>query len=147
MRLYLDLCAIQRPLDDQSQLRIRLEAEAVLGIFAASSAGDVSLLASDVHYIETRRNPHPNRRDFVLEVLALATDVLPVSEAVAERARAFSRQRITGPDALHLAVAVEAGADYFCTTDDVLLRRAAKVETGVVSVVTPLELAAKLEQL
>ena len=146
MRLYLDLCAIQRPLDDQSQLRIRLETEAVLGILAASSTGTVALLASDVHYIETLRNPHPNRRDFVLEVLALATNVLPVSDAVAERARGFARQRITGPDALHLAVAVEAGADYFCTNDDVLLRRAAEVETGSVSVVTPLELATQLEQ-
>ena len=30
MLLYLDLCSLQRPLDDKTQLRIALEAEAVL---------------------------------------------------------------------------------------------------------------------
>lgn len=30
MRIYLDCCCLQRPLDDQTQPRIRLEAEAVL---------------------------------------------------------------------------------------------------------------------
>jgi predicted nucleic acid-binding protein len=146
MRLYLDVCAIQRPLDDQSQLRIRLEAEAVLGVLALISAGTATLLVSDVHYIETRRNPHPNRRDFALEVLALATEVLPVSEAVAMRARRFATSNIDKADALHLAVAVEAGADYFCTTDDALLKKAAQADTEDVSVVTPLELVTKLEQ-
>ena len=146
MRLYLDVCAIQRPLDDQSQLRIRLEAEAVLGVLAAVSAGAATLLASDVHYIETRRNPHPSRRDFVFEVLGLAREVLPVSEAVAARARGFARSNIDKADALHLAVAVEAEADYFCTTDDALLKRAAEADTEGVFVVTPLELATKFEQ-
>ncbi len=34
MKVYLDTCSIQRPLDDQTQIRIRLEAEAVLGIIS-----------------------------------------------------------------------------------------------------------------
>lgn len=144
MRLYLDLCAIQRPLDDQSQLRIRLESEAILGVLAAVMAGRISLICSDVHFVETRRNPHPNRRDFALEVLALSADVLPVSEEVAKPARPFVARGIDAADALHLAVAVEADAEYFCTTDDILIRRSARVETGNVSVVTPLELVATL---
>ena len=32
MRIYLDVCSFNRPFDDQSQLRIRLEAEAKLKI-------------------------------------------------------------------------------------------------------------------
>ena len=32
MNVYLDTCSLQRPLDDQTQIRIRLEAEAVLAI-------------------------------------------------------------------------------------------------------------------
>jgi hypothetical protein len=34
IKVYLDLCAIQRPLDTLNQVRIVLEAEAVLGILA-----------------------------------------------------------------------------------------------------------------
>jgi len=32
MKLYLDTCCLQRPLDDQRQARIRLEAEAILAL-------------------------------------------------------------------------------------------------------------------
>ena len=34
MRIYLDTCSLQRPLDDRHQVRIALEAEAVLAILA-----------------------------------------------------------------------------------------------------------------
>ena len=87
MRLYFDICAIQRPLDDLSQLRVRLEAEAVLGALAACAAGLAEFVASDVHLIEVRRNPHPNRRDFALEALALAAETLPFTFGAASLAR------------------------------------------------------------
>ena len=146
MRLYFDICAIQRPLDDLSQLRVRLEAEAVLGALAACAAGLAEFVASDVHLIEVRRNPHPNRRDFALEALALAAETLPFTFGAASLARTFARANITGPDALHLAAAVEAGADYLCTTDDRFLRRSKSVDAGGVSVVSPLDLAIVLDQ-
>ncbi|MEM6784918.1 MAG: PIN domain-containing protein [Bacteroidota bacterium] len=147
MRLYLDICAIQRPLDDASQLRVRLEAEAVLGALKACGSGAVTLVASDVHLLEVRRNPHPKRRTFALEVLALAPEILAFTQAAAERARGFASANITGPDALHLAAAIEANADYFCTTDDKLLRRSARVNTSPVAIVSPLDLATVLDQL
>ncbi len=146
MRLYLDVCAIQRPLDDLSQLRVRLEAEAVLGVLAACAAGRAELVASDVHFIEIRRNPHPNRRDVALETLALAAETLPLSPRAASQARTFTTANLMGPDALHLAVAIEAEVDYLCTTDDRFLRRSKRVDTGGVSVVSPLDLALLLDQ-
>jgi predicted nucleic acid-binding protein len=47
-------------------------------------------------------------------------------------------------DALHLASAVSAQADYFCTCDDRFLRRAKEAETGLVKVVSPLELVTEI---
>lgn len=140
MRVYLDVCAIQRPFDDQRQLRVRLEAEAVLGMLAACAAGEVDLVASDVHYAETARNPYLNRRDFALEVLGLASGVIPVSEAVATRAAEYAGSGIPDLDALHLASAVAAGTDYFCTADDLLLKKGRSANTGRTRVVSPLEL-------
>lgn len=145
MRLYLDICAIQRPLDDLSQLRVRLEAEAVLGILAACAAGRAEFIASDIHLIEIRRNQHRSRRDFALETLALAAETLPFSPRAESLALTFAAARISGPDALHLAAAIEAGANYLCTTDDKLLRRSKRVDTAGVSVVSPLDLAFALD--
>lgn len=145
MRLYLDVCAIQRPLDDLSQLRVRLEAEAVLGILAMCAAGRVEFVASDIHIIEIRRNQHVNRRDFALETLALAAETLPFSRSAGLLALTFAAANITGPDALHLAAAIEAEVDYLCTTDDRLLRRSKRIDTGRVSVVSPLDLVLALD--
>gem|GEM_PF-6101406 len=39
MRIYLNCCCLQRPLDDQTQPRIKVEAEAVLAILAAVNSG------------------------------------------------------------------------------------------------------------
>jgi predicted nucleic acid-binding protein len=144
MRVYLDLCAIQRPLDDLSQLRVRLEAEAVLGLLDACALGVLRLVVSSVHDAETARNPHPARRDFAVEVLRSAAERVVLDEAVAGRASRYGRSGISLPDALHLALAVEASVDFFCTTDDQLIRKAQQVDTGTVSVVTPLELVARL---
>lgn len=49
-------------------------------------------------------------------------------------------------DALHLASAVIAKADYFCTCDDRFLKRAKEVDTGQTKVVSPLELITEVTQ-
>ena len=53
MKVYLDLCAIQRPLDTPYQVRIVLEAEAVLGILSICDAGQIELVSSEALEYET----------------------------------------------------------------------------------------------
>ena len=55
MRIYLDTCSLQRPLDDRSQLRVDLESEAILAVLAMCERGDVELVSSEVLQIETER--------------------------------------------------------------------------------------------
>ena len=144
MRLYLDICAIQRPLDDQTQLRVRAEAEAVLGLLALCEDGTLELVSSGVHTVDNRKCPHPDRRMHVDDVLSLARLHAPTDAAALARAASYQAQGIRQLDALHLATAVEAGADYFCTTDDALLRRGQAADTGATSVVSPLDLVVLL---
>ncbi|MEW5930001.1 MAG: PIN domain-containing protein [Gemmatimonadota bacterium] len=146
MRIYLDMCSIQRPLDDRSQLRVHLEAEAVLGVLALCESGDVELLSSDALAYESERNPHPFRRSFTEEVLSKAKQAIEATTAVEQRARRFEAAGIKPLDALHLASAVEAGADYFCTCDDKFLRRAKLLDTGGTRVVSPFELTEEIER-
>ncbi|MEK7249996.1 MAG: hypothetical protein AAB209_06175 [Bacteroidota bacterium] len=47
MKVYLDNCSLQRPLDSKTQTRIRLEAEAVLVIIALCDEGRIELISSD----------------------------------------------------------------------------------------------------
>jgi hypothetical protein len=45
-RIYLDVCALCRPFDDQAQIRIRLETEAVQLILSYVKSGDLDLVIS-----------------------------------------------------------------------------------------------------
>ena len=59
--VYLDVCCLNRPFDDQAQARIHLEAEAVLIILARCRAGDWTWVSSDVVDLEIERTPDPER--------------------------------------------------------------------------------------
>lgn len=146
MRIYLDMCSLQRPLDDRAQLRIQVEAEAVLGLLALCESGEAELLSSDALRFETERNPYPIRRSFAEEALSAAKHFVAATPAVDKRARRYIESGIKPLDALHLASAVEAGADYFCTCDDKFLRRAKATETEGTRAVSPLELIEEIER-
>lgn len=146
MRVYLDLCTIQRPADDASQLRVYLEAQAVHGIVALVEAGTLRLVSSTALLIEHARNPHVLRRDVTERVLSLATEFVAVESAVEQRAERYRRSGLKAMDAAHLACAVEAGVDFFCTCDDRLLRRSKSLDTGLTRPVTPLELIQEVER-
>ena len=144
MLVYFDTCAIQRPLDDPAQLRVRLEAEAVIALIELCESGRLGLVVSAAHDIENGQNPYPERRTYTADVLSVAQHYVPATADVADYARRYERDGIKRLDALHLASAVVAGAVFFCTTDDLLLRRGRDAETGATSVVSPLDLVQNL---
>ena len=145
MFVYLDTCSIQRPFDDHSQLRIASESEAVLRLIQLAEQGDISLLSSEALLLETKQIPRSKRRRFALETLALAVRFIETSLQIESRSRTFIEAGIGPLDALHLASAVDSGADVFCTTDDQLLRRGRDVETDRTAVLTPIELIEMIE--
>jgi len=146
MKVYLDMCSIQRPLDTKSQPRIAVEAEAILGVLTLCEAGQVELMTSDTLVFELERNPHPVRKEYALKVLAKATVFISTDSRIEERARALQAEGIKPIDALHLASAMIAKAEYFCTCDDRFLKRAKAVDAGQTKVVSPLELITEVTQ-
>ena len=139
MRIYLDMCCLQRPMDDQTHLRIHIESEAILGVLAWCDAGDAELLNSVALNYEVDHNPHPARKAFVKETLLKSKQTIQASDSVEQRARRYCDNGIKVLDALHLACAVEAHAKYFCTCDDRFYRRAKQLDTEQTQVVSPLE--------
>jgi PIN domain-containing protein len=139
MKIYLDTCSLNRPLDDKSLARNALEATAVLAILAACEQARVTLVSSDMLVFENEQNPHPQRRTFVAEVLKTAPDHIALSDAITQRAQLFVGQGVKAIDALHLAAAEVATVDYFCTCDDRLLRRARTLPDLQLKPVSPIE--------
>ncbi|MBI1295769.1 PIN domain-containing protein [bacterium] len=146
IRIYLDTCSIQRPLDTLTRTLIRLEAEAILGVLKHVDAGTVELVSSTILELEILRNPHPQRREFGEQVLKRTKSTIRVDESIAKRAAEFMQYGIKAMDALHLGIAESVGVDYFCTCDDRFLRRAKSVEDLRIVLVSPLELIKVVEK-
>ncbi len=146
MKIYLDLCAIQRPLDTANQVRIILESEAVLGIIAFCGTGQAELLSSEALIYEGKQSSIPTREEHTLAVLAIAKEVIKVTEKETARAINLTAFGIKPLDALHLALAETAKADYFCTCDDKLLRNSKKVAGLAVEVISPVDLVQEIEK-
>ncbi len=128
MTIYLDVCCLNRPFDDQSQNRVRLEAEAVLSILEMAGSGKLDLAGSDIIDEELSQMPDGERCGKVELLIGVAIKHVPLNAAIERRATELQKWNITPLDALHLASAEAARVDYFLTTDDYLLRRAKRHE-------------------
>ena len=131
---------MQRPLDTKSDLRILLEAEAILGLLALSQSGVFELISSDALIFEIERTPDLTRREYALAILSRAKHYIQLVPAIEERARELVALGFKPLDALHLASAVAGKADYLCTCDDRFLKRAGALKVISTEVITPIEL-------
>jgi hypothetical protein len=145
MKIYFDMCSLQRPLDDKSQLRVKLEAEAILGMLARWEAGELQLIGSEALVFEADANSDPVRRDHAYRVLDGANEFVTSSDDSLGLAKQYIDAGLKAMDALHLASAVAAKADYFCTCDDRFLKRARTFALSPMKVMSPLELVSEIE--
>ena len=144
MRLYLDNCCLQRPLDDQTQPRVRVETEAVFAVLAAVTAGGLALLGSEALEYEINRIPDEKRRAEALSVLSLAHERLVITDEVEALALSFESRGLFAIDAVHVALACVGRADVFCTCDDQLFKKAQSLPGLVCKVTTLLNLVQEI---
>jgi predicted nucleic acid-binding protein len=122
--IYLDVCCLNRPYDDWTRSRIRLEAEAILAIMALCQSGNCYLLNSTALESEIDRTPNRTRVEQVMESLSVSQSKIFVTEIITQRAIELTTFSFKFYDALHLACAESGNADVFLTTDARLLRKA-----------------------
>lgn len=141
MRVYLDLCCLKRPFDDQAQARIRLESEAVLAILG-TAGGQVELMHTAAHDLENDQNTLAWRAGLVRAWLRQRPSVALDRERLTARTAALIGLGLRSFDALHVASAELAGAQIFVTADDRLLARTVRLGGALaVKVVDPLSAA------
>ncbi len=138
-RIHLDVCCLNRPFDDQSQTRIRLEAEAVLLIIAQCGTQRWQWVASEAIAQEISRTPDPERRRRVQTLVLSAHVQVRVEQPIVARASRLSSLGFSGFDALHIACAESANASVLLTADDALVRKSKSHEGELkVQVMNPL---------
>lgn len=142
--VYLDTSVYNRPFDDQSQMRIRLETEAFLSIYEKATTGDIVIIGSSALYYENNQNPFAKRKERVADYLLAASNIVRLSEAIKKRASLLESIRIDPIDALHIASAEAGGAEYFITCDDDIIKKSQRHEAFIkIKVCSPLEFILK----
>jgi hypothetical protein len=126
MKIYLDMCSLKRPFDDQSQNRIWIETQSVIRILDAYHAAEVKVCNSEVLVFENSLNPNPIRKRRVAGLLSQFGTPVKANAAIYLRAETISKKGFDDIDALHLAFAEKMNAVYFITCDDRILSLAGR---------------------
>lgn len=139
-RIYLDNCVLNRPFDDQSQERVRLETEAVILLFSRVERNEWIWLGSRALEIEIDKIPDAEQQSRLRRVVEFVGAMVEIGEKELERAKELQKAGFLGFDAVHLACAESGKADIFLTTDDRLLRLAKRMAKKLhVKVENPLD--------
>ncbi len=139
MKFYLDVWCLNRPFDDQTQIRVHLEAEAVIAIIGQVENEAWQWISSDAVAYEISKTPNEERQERLWSMESSATTRMELTDSILSKASKFKQLGFTTYDALHLVFAIEANVDTFLSTDDKLLRRARRYSEEIpISVANPL---------
>lgn len=143
LKVYLDTCCYNRPYDDQTQLRINLEAQAKLYIQKQIVDGKLDLIYSFISVYENSQNPFSIRKNAISDFFSNAVTYIDETnvDVIKSRAEGIMKTGIKTKDALHVSCAIEAKADFFVTTDIRLL----KYSSNEVKIINPIDLITILE--
>jgi len=126
-KIYFDTCCLNRPFDDQTQVRVRLEAEAVLAILARIENGEWTWIGSEVLMDEIEQTPDTQKLSRAKLLSGFIQENIEIGEKEEQRAMELQSEGFQVFDALHIACAESAEADVFLSTDDRLLKLAKRI--------------------
>jgi hypothetical protein len=135
MLLYFDNCCLNRPYDDQTQLKIFLETLAKLSIQSAVLTGGHTLAWSYVLDYEISKSPFHERAERFMQWKERAVCFCEESEAILRNAEALQQRGLKIADAMHAACAISMRCDYLLTTDTGMF----KMEIPGIVILNPIE--------
>ncbi len=128
MRIYMDVCCLNRPFDDQTKAKILIESDAVLAILSKCSSGEWILLSSDILDAEINKAPDGWKKRKVLELYNIAIEKIELNDSIIKKAIAIENNGLKPYDSLHIATAEYSKADVFLSTDKILLKKAEHIK-------------------
>ena len=139
MKIYMDVCCLNRPFDDLSQDRIYLESEAVLAIISRCEKDSWVLVASGAIDFELSKMQDLDRLEQVRKLYSVAQIRIGLSADIEYRAAILQQHGVRPFDSLHVASAESCSADVLLTTDDRLIKVTNRIDLNV-RVANPLHL-------
>jgi predicted nucleic acid-binding protein len=125
MKIYLDNCCLNRPFDNQLDIKIRLETEAKLYIQYLIQKKKLQIVWSYILDFENSKNPFEERKQQIERWKIFAVEDIEENDTILK----IGLKKI---DALHIACAIYAKCNYFITTDKGILKKAKRIKELIV---------------
>jgi predicted nucleic acid-binding protein len=142
MNIYLDSCCYGRPFDDQTQPKIKAEADAIKGVIKACKSGGSGyrIVGSLAVISELDEIDDDDKREVIKGFYFDTIDGnIQTTWQSRARARKLKEEGLGNMDSQHLATAETAGADFLLTTDVDFIRKCKNKKLTVVTVMNPLD--------
>ena len=121
MKIYLDTCCLNRPFDDQSYDRIKIESEAIMIILFNLAYGKWIWIGSEALELEVNKTPDRDRLKRLKLLMKYTQESVKIDRKEIDRAKQLENFGFHAMDALHISCAESLEADIFLTTDKKLL--------------------------
>ena len=123
-KIYLDICCLNRPFDDWTQERIRLEGEAILSIMECIRVRKWQLVTSEAIQVELEKMRNLDKLENILKLLEFAAIAINIDEEIDLRSQQLENLGFGLYDSFHIACAEVAQVNILLSTDDRLLKKA-----------------------
>ena len=132
MKIYMDVCCLNRPFDNQSQDKVRFETEAIITILKRCNIGkDWRLIGSDIISLEISKNKDHVKKQKSQLLHSIASERIMYNEEIESRSDDFRKANVKLFDSLHLAAAEYANVDALLTTDSQFMKAAARTDVRI----------------
>ena len=128
-KIYLDVCCLNRPFDNQTQDRVFLESEAILSILSrCEKETSWTLMTSDVIDYELSRLTDISKFEKISNLCSIKNERIVSSTKTKTSARKYQEYGVKLLDSYHLALCETHSVDILLTTDDAFIRAATKMQ-------------------
>ncbi|HJW86914.1 MAG TPA: hypothetical protein VJ440_09805 [Candidatus Brocadiaceae bacterium] len=142
-KIYLDVCTLCRPFDNQSLMRIRLETDAYYLILKSIQDGNCEMIVSPVHFKEVEAiEDSYERMELIVLLNRFGEKTSYQLNEVRKRAENLYSLNFGIADAAHVAFA-ETSAEYFITCDDKLLKKVRQLKGSNLEAINPVNFCIK----
>jgi len=122
------MCVYNRPFDDQSQPRIMIETQIFIMMLVMVSGGRFVLVNSFALEYENSKNPNIENMLKISDFLGYSAEYISCDDGILDRSLEFEKYDLMGMDAVHVACAEKAKADFFVTCDDDLIKKLGRID-------------------
>ncbi len=128
IKIYMDMCVYNRPFDDQRQHRINTETQIFIIMMSMILEGKLELVNSFALQYENSKNTKIENMLRISDILEYSKDYISYDKWILERSIELEKYGLKGMDALHIACAEKAKADFFVTCDDGLVKKLERID-------------------